>query len=282
MELGVGSYAFRWAVGHPAFRPRVPLTVAGMVDEAGALGCGLLQIADNAELDSMDPDRLRALRDHADARGVRLQVGTSGLTEARLRRQLTVAAELGADIVRVVLDADGVHPSPAECVAILRAVAPDYEAAGVTVAIENHFLTPSDQLVSIVEGSGSRAVGVCLDTANSIMIGEWPAETIALLAPHCVNLHFKDYAVVSDQHGVGGHVVGRTLGEGWLDIPGLLTAVVAADQRLDGRLGVIVEQWLPLQGDETATLDAERAGREANIDAARRILRQNDPARMTP
>ncbi|WP_240760208.1 sugar phosphate isomerase/epimerase family protein [Phytoactinopolyspora endophytica] len=243
-----------------------------MVDEAAQLGCTLLQIADSPELESFDGAQRHRLRSYASGRGVRLQVGTSGLTEPRMRDQLQAAQDLGADVVRVVLDGAEGHPTVSESVAVLRRLAPDYEAAGVMIGIENHFMTPSEDLATIVEGTASTAVGVCLDTANSIMIGEWPLTTVKMLARYCVNMHFKDYAILPDRNGVGGHIVGRTLGEGWLDIPSVLDSAAPADRRLAGRLGVIIEQWLPLAGSEAETISAERTGQAANVAAARRIL----------
>lgn len=283
MELGLGSYAFRWAVGTSAFRPSRPLTLSGMVEQTADLGCTLLQVADSAELNAQSsPERLR-LREHAAGLGIRLQTGTSGLTEERMLVQLDIARDLEADIVRVVLDADGINPSVQESIDILTALAPRYADAGVTIAIENHFLTPSPEIVAIVENVSSASVGVCLDTGNSIMVGEWPMKTIELLAPYAVNLHLKDYAIESDVHGVGGHVVGRRISEGWLDIPQTLGSVAHADSRLAGHLGVIIEQWLPFTGDEQSTLDTERAGREANVARAREALsrRAEAPAGTT-
>lgn len=272
MELGIGSYAYRWAVGTDAFVPSDPMRLSTMVDETAALGCTLLQIADSKELEAMDTGERRRLRDHAAHRGVRLQTGTSGCTPDRMVRHLAIARDLDADVVRVVLDAEGVNPTQREVEATLCSVAPSYAEAGVTVAIENHFLTPSTEIDAIVRTVASPAVGVCLDTANSIMVHEWPAHTIGMLAPHAVNLHLKDYAVVPDEHGVGGHVVGRVLGDGLLEIPALLAALREADSRRGGRLGVLIEQWLPFQADEQATLATERAGREANVARARAIL----------
>lgn len=272
MELGLGSYAFRWAVGADAFRPATPMTLHGMVSETAALGCTLLQIADSAELDRLDAPGRRELLRHAGDVGVRLQVGTSGCTTERLLAQLEAAVDLQADVVRIVLDHGDINPTQQEVESTLAVVAPRYEDAGVTVAIENHFLTPSTEIEAIVTAVGSPAVGVCLDTANSIMVGEWPNETIDLLAPYAVNLHLKDYAVEPDPLGVGGHVVGRRLGDGWFDVPALLDVLVAADQRRGGRLGVIIEQWLPLAADEGSTLRAESAGRAANVERARAML----------
>ncbi len=272
MELGLGSYAFRWAVGTDAFRPAMPMTLHEMVDETAALGCTLLQIADSAELDGLDTSGRRELLSHAVGAGVRLQVGTSGCTTERLLAQLSAAVDLQADVVRIVLDHTGINPTQQEVESILGGVAPRFEDAGVTVAIENHFLTPSTEIEAIVGAVDSPAVGVCLDTANSIMVGEWPDQTIDLLAPFAVNLHFKDYAVEPDALGVGGHVVGRQLGDGWLDVPALLGALAAEDQRREGRMGVIIEQWLPLGADEHSTIQSERAGREANVERARELL----------
>lgn len=272
MELGIGSYAFRWELGHSRFTPREPLTIKGMIDATAAEGCTLLQIADNAELDAMSSSALRELRDYATDRGVRLQCGTSGLSPATLDRQLTLASELTADVVRIVPDADGVHPSDRETARMLARWAPRYGDRGIVIAIENHFLTPSENLRRILDEVAHPAIGVCLDTANSIMVGEWPDTTIDLLRPYARCLHLKDYAVASDPEGVGGHIEGRVLGTGWLDIGSLLESLRTNDEAMGGRMGIIIEQWLPRGDDEETTLTAESEGRAANIAAARRYL----------
>jgi len=268
MLLGLGSYAFRWSIGSPAFRPDTPATLADVIDETAELGCSLLQIADSTELEAMSNSEMRELRAQAEHRGVRLQTGTSGLTNERMLRYLAITRALGGDMVRLVLDSDDAHPGRAAAEVILRSVAPRFEDKGVAIAIENHFLTPSPRLVEIIQNVASPAVGACLDTANSVMIGEWPATTIELLAPYVLCMHLKDYAVVPDEHGVGGHVVGRLLGEGSLDIKAALAAVRPADERLHGELAVVLEQWLPLHEDPKATVKEERRWREINVTRA--------------
>lgn len=276
MELGLGSYAFRWASGHSAFTPRHPLSLEEMVDATASAGCSLLQIADSPLLDALPSSGRRNLRAYAADRGVRLQCGSSGLTAQALKAQLDVATDLAADIVRFVIDGPGINPSDAEVIEALADVAPRYLDAGVIIAIENHFLTPSLDLRTIVESVDSPAVGVCLDTANSIMVGEWPETTVEILSPLAACLHLKDYAIESDDNGVGGHVRGRTLGTGWLDVGAVLQSVAAADERLGGTMGVIIEQWQPLGREEQETLSRERASREANVAAARRVLTERN------
>jgi sugar phosphate isomerase/epimerase len=272
MRLGLGSYAFRWSIGTPAFRPDSPATLADVLDETAKLGCSLLQIADSVELEAMSISEMREFRAHAEDLGVRLQTGTSGLTNERMLRYLAITGFLGGSLVRLVLDSDDARPGRVGAETILRSLAGRFEDEGVVIAIENHFLIPSPELVEIIENVASPALGVCLDTANSVMIGEWPRATIELLSPFALCMHLKDYAVIPDENGVGGHVVGKPLGEGSLDIQGALAAVRPADERLHGELAVVLEQWLPLHEDPKTTVEEERRWRELNVARAEDYL----------
>lgn len=277
MQLGLGSYAFRWAIGTADFTPPEPLRVVDLIDATAASGLELLQVVDSRELDAATDAELHVIRDRAAERGIRLQTGTSGLTEDRLSRAIHIAALLGSDLIRLVLDGPGGNPSVEESVRVLTDALPRLAEADATVAIENHFMTPSDQLLAVVTAVGSPRVGVCLDTANSIMVAEWPSHTIRLLAPHALCLHLKDYRVEPDRAGVGGHVIGVPLGEGWLDVGATLEAMAGADGRQAGRLAVILEQWLPAVSDPAATVGAEREAREDAVVRARHYLGAERP-----
>ncbi|MEU6646312.1 TIM barrel protein [Saccharomonospora sp. NPDC046836] len=277
MRLGVGSYAFRWAVGTTDFRPTRPMTCADMVDEAARLGCGLLQISDNAELDGADDDDLTALREHALRRGIALQVGATGSSVEVLMRYLDVAVATGADLVRVVLDDNtGCDAATQDSTAIewLSTVATHYERAGVTLGVENHFRVTSPRLEVILDRVGSRAVGAVLDVANSIVCGEWPEYTVARLARHTKGVHLKDYDLVPELDGVGARVIGTPLGRGRTDVAAVLDAVSPVD---DGRLGIVLELWCPRATTESKTLATETAWREDSMAEARRQLCRPGP-----
>jgi sugar phosphate isomerase/epimerase len=205
----------------------------------------------------------------ADAGGVSWQIGLTGATPERLEKFLAIALDLRADLVRLVIHdtADG----SAEVAAIAKA-APAYEAAGVTIGIENHFTTTSPRLIEVVTSINSPAVGVVLDIANSIMCGEWPEETITLLAPYAVCLHLKDYRLESDADGVGGHVVGTPLGTG-LTNP---ATVFGPLMEKSPDFAVIVEQWSPRQDTEASTLELERRWRQTSVGTAREWLGRED------
>jgi sugar phosphate isomerase/epimerase len=206
--------------------------------------------------------------------GIGLEIGTSGATPARLTRFLAIAAALDAPLVRLVLDGRDARPSLGEARTILAAAAPAYRRAGVTLAVENHFGLASTDLVRLVETIDDAAVGVCLDTANSIGSREWPLDTVRRLAPYAVCLHLKDYVVLPHPEGIGVLVSGAPLGQGCQNVDAILNEVRAAGRDV----GVVLEHWLPRQEDAAATLRQEEAWAETSVAAARAYLAQAGPA----
>lgn len=267
MQIGLGSYSFRWAIGTPTFQPARPLTPFDLVSRTANLGCTLLQIADNAMLDSFTSAQLTELKLHAKNQGVTLEVGTSGATQARIMRYLEIAVSLDSRLVRLVLDGPDAHPTLSEARDLLRRVAPAYKDAGVVLAIENHFLIPSTQLAGLIKEVADPAVGVCLDLANSIACLEWPAETVRILSPYALNVHMKDFQIAPHPEGVGVTVSGVPLGAGRQDFPGLLKAIPCRQQ-----VNFILEQWLPRQSSEQATLQLEMAWIKQSLTTARQLL----------
>jgi sugar phosphate isomerase/epimerase len=268
MKLGIGSYLMRWAIGHNKFRPSRPLQAVDLIHVASDLGADLLQYADNMPLHPLSTPELDNLRQTAAAKGIELEVGTSGCRADRLQQNLDIAQRLEAPLVRLVLDAADAHPSTEEAIAILRDAAPAYRRARVKLAIENHFLMTSPVLSHVVESVGDEYVGVCLDTANSVGCGEWPLETVRMLLPYANNLHLKDYVINPHPDGVGVVVSGAPFGTGRQEIDTILKLV-----RGTGRdMNVILEQWLPQGRDEAETLARELEWARGAVTAARRFM----------
>lgn len=273
MRLGIGSYAYRWALGTETFRPARQATVADLLRDAGEMGIDVLQVADNAELDGATDRMLADLRALATDLGIAFQTGTTGAHPERLARHIHVARVLEADVIRVVLD-EGATPGPE--VEAIRAVLPHLDEHGLTIGIENHFTMTSPRILQVLEELDHARVGVVLDVANSIMCQEWPMQTINLLASHAVCVHLKDCRLEPDAEGIGGHVVGTPLGTGMVDPRAVLDAVRPRD---DGELAVILEQWAPRLPGVEETLELERQWRRAAVDHARRSLQLGAGAR---
>ena len=80
MQLGISSYAYSWAIGIPGHLPEKPLTVAGLIDKARQLHIDCIQIADNLPLHNLSWDKLKSIADQARTSGIRVEVGSRGLT----------------------------------------------------------------------------------------------------------------------------------------------------------------------------------------------------------
>lgn len=268
MKLGLGSYAFRWNIGIKDQQPPTPMTAMELLEIAHGHGLSVVQYADNLPLDRLSADDHLALKARADQYGMTLELGTQSFDAAELARYIPIGRRIGSAILRVALDAeDALIPVP-DLAAQLRELLPDGKAAGLRFAIENHFNYPSPQMVRLLDAVADDALGVCLDVANSICAGEWPMETVRMLAPYAINLHFKDYQITPDPYGVGFRIHGTPLGEGRAELVQVLDAL--AHCPLD--LSVILEHWLPPTADMQATRALEHEWLDRSVAAGKRLL----------
>ncbi|MFC0010038.1 sugar phosphate isomerase/epimerase family protein [Devosia nitrariae] len=241
------------------------MSALAMLEEVSGRGVKLLQYADNLPLHQLSVAEIEQLAETASGHGVTIELGLTGCDLALVTTYLDLARQFGARILRIAPTAEESARDNAEIAALLRDAARPSRDAGVTLAVENHFHLPSPRLVEILELVADPAVGVCLDVANSLACQEWPADTIRMLAPFAVNLHLKDYRVALDPHGVGCAMVGTPLGEGVLDIGAVFVELFAHGRDVN----VILEHWLPWQGDFTASHAAELAWLDRSIARAR-------------
>lgn len=268
MRLGIGSYTYTWAIGVPGYPPRQPLTAHGLLARAARLGVHVVQFADNLPLDELPAHARTELRRAADALEIAVEVGTRGITPDHLRRNLAVACEFGAPFLRVVIDKADHHPPPEEVVRLLRTVMPEFEAANVTLALENHDRFKVATLLGIIRQVGSARLGVCLDTVNSFGALEGPDAVVEALGPYTVNLHVKDFAVQRAGHNLGFTVEGRPAGQGQLDVPWLLARLAEFGRDCNA----ILELWTPPTGDVEATIALEARWAEASVAYLRTLI----------
>lgn len=258
MKLGIGSYAFAWGIGVPEYPlPDRPMTGLDLVERAVDLDVKVVQIADNMPLDQMDASELDALQACADAANVAIEVGTRGIRPGHLRTYLDLAVRFNSPLIRVVVDTADHHPDADEVVALAREVMPDFQQAGVCLAIENHDRFPVRMLDDICERIGSDQVGICLDTVNSFGSLEGPEAVVDVLGPRVVNLHVKEFLVRRVDHNMGFIIEGQPAGQGMLNMPWLLEKLGQHGRDYNA----IVELWPPLEKTmaETVAKEAEWA-----------------------
>ncbi len=250
MTIGLSTYAFFW---HWQDRADHPLSLTAMIDRTAELGVELFQICDYPLIESYDDTRLAELAAHARDRGVALELGTRGLRPEHLRRYLRLAARLDARLVRSMVNSADHRPALTEAVQLLKAVMPEFEDAGVTLALETYEQVPVRMIVDLVQAADSPNLGICLDPANCVAALEHPVDTIGRTAPYVRNIHVKDFAFSRRDGWVGFTLAGAPLGTGLLDYDHLV-ATVRPDER---GINQIVEHWLPWQGDSATTVRME-------------------------
>jgi sugar phosphate isomerase/epimerase len=243
MKLGIGTYAFAWAIGsvtgHP---PANPMCYGDFVRRCADLGVHVAQIADNLPLDALSIAEQDALKAEANDLGIAIEVGTRGIQPERLDTYLDIATRFESPILRTVIDSPGHKPAVPEIVGILREKKAAFEAAGVVLALENHDRFNTATFIDLLQQVDSPNVGICLDTVNSFGALEGPAVVVEALGPYVANLHVKDFLVRRIDHTMGFAVEGTPAGQGRLDVPWLLNELKTATHR---DFNAILELWPP-------------------------------------
>ncbi|PLW76567.1 sugar phosphate isomerase/epimerase family protein [Cohaesibacter celericrescens] len=263
MKLGLGSYAFRWSIGIKDRIPVKPMTAFDVLDEADNYGLGVVQYADNMPLDQLSESEHYRLFEQAQEKGIALELGTQSFHAEEIDRYLIIGKRLNTKILRVALDAADALVPVADLVEQMRPLLETARQANIRIAIENHFNFPSPRMVELLEAVNDETLGVCLDVANSICAGEWPEETIRLLAPYTINFHLKDYVIIPDNYGVGFDISGVPLGQGRAPIPWILDQLAHCDPDMS----VLLEHWLPYN-----LAAQEREWLDQTVAAAKQIL----------
>lgn len=265
--LGLGSYTFRWSVGHKGLIPDAPMTHAGMLGVASRHGLGLVQFADNIPMELLDDAGRDRLASKARDLGIAIELGTQSFKADEMVRYIGFAKTLDAKILRVALDGPDADVPVATLAQSFRDLLPLARDVGVAIAVENHFNYPAPRLAQLMADIDDPSVGVCLDVANSICAGEWPMETVATLAPFAINLHLKDYDIVPDPFGVGFAIYGTPLGQGRTDCQAVLDAMPK-----DRDINVILEHWLPRATNMVDARQAEHDWLAQSVTYARKEL----------
>ena len=248
--IGLGTYTFFWQ--HSDKSPE-PMGLPEMLCQTRDWGGEVFQICDYVPLLGYSTEKLRDLRRQADELGLTLELGTKGIAPDHLRMFLRFSEQLGARIVRSMLNTPDHRPTMSEARECLAQVLPDYEAAGVVLALETYEQVSSVDLVALIQGLGSPGLGVCLDPANCVAGLEHPNAVVDRCAPYVANIHVKDFAFTRRGGWVGFTLEGAELGTGLLDYDYLVKTVRPESRGINR----IIEHWLPWQGsfEETRRLE---------------------------
>ncbi len=271
MKLGISSYAFGWAVSTGVFTPET------LVDFAIAHRVPVIQFGDHVPLHRLEPMALEQLAARSREAGIAIETGARGLRPAHLETYVAISKCLGAGFLRFVIDEQGHEPTLDQIAGMIHDSLPLLSDAAVTLGIENHDRFSCSILRRLVDDIDSPRVGICLDTANSLGAGEGIREVLAQLAPVCVNLHVKDFAIARLTHLMGFTVTGRALGEGMLPLDAVLKTVA----RYGRCETAVVETWPSPESELSATLAKEQDWAIRSVQALRSALDKIDRTNLT-
>lgn len=253
MRLGIGSYAYAWAIGVPDYLPEVQMSPGDLLEKAHKMGASCVQFADNLPLHVLSPEARAALKIQAQSLDIAIEVGARGLWPEQVRAYLEIAAFFESPILRMVIDGADYAPGIGTIIRIIQELLPEFRQRNVRLAIENHDRLQARQFVEIVEKTDPEWVGICLDSVNSLGADEGFGEVSRLLLPYTINLHVKDYDIQRPRHKMGFIVSGTPAGKGRLPIPTLIAELEA----LGKCQSAILELWPALDHNVETTLKKE-------------------------
>jgi len=190
-KVGIGSFAYRYAIGFRGFDPGRPMSISDFLDTAARGGWEGVQLCENLGYANRSDADLAVAPAQAERLQLFVEIGFNGLTDKNLGRHLDLAEMFGWDLIRVVVGETGVE----ETLKILRSALPRLCSQGITLGLENHFDLTMDQLLSIVRQLGDEHVEIIFDTTNGMGFPEEPQEDIVKAEPCLVLIHIKDYTI---------------------------------------------------------------------------------------
>lgn len=238
MAIGLDSFSYHLHFGKHSWAPRgtFPRDVFWFLHRAAELGFDGVQI-DPMHMGRFDEEHVAAVRREAEGRSLFLELGTGGFEVGKIRARLADAERLGARCLRTFIG--GERGPDHERKRLLdaasesfREAAPLAESLRIPIAIENHEDLLAEELLDLIERVGSEMVGVCLDTGNSVAVGEDPLHCVRLLATSAKCIHLKDGKRVAAADGRSIRLEGVALGDGDLDVRESVRIIRAAQPDL--------------------------------------------------
>lgn len=229
--IGIGSFAYRYAIGFQDCTPPNPMTVFDFLTAAHRLGLKRVQLCENLAYASFSHKQFQAIRTLAEQLGISIELGMRDITKDNLEKHLEIADLLSSHFLRVVLGKNGLYKEKQpetltqQAIEVFHDAIPTLKSLDVTIGIENHFDVTTEYLVNVVEEVNDRHAGLIFDTTNCLGFIRTPEETLKMLGPHLVSVHLKDY--FAHKVEAGYLIRGTVLGEGWLDLEGILRSVLA-------------------------------------------------------
>ena len=206
MKIGLCAWSFTGS-HREAGRAIDPHSPEGLTQLARKNGLSSVEFAAQS-LQERSDEALASFREELGDMDLFLDTGGANYAEdiSPLRDAIETAHRAGALAVRTTisrllegdrraLGAQGIQDYLKALVRPLKEIMPLAEDYGIPVGIENHQDVCSWELLDLCERVGSPQLGVTMDVANALAVGETPAAFAQRVMPILKHVHFKDYTI---------------------------------------------------------------------------------------
>lgn len=218
MKLGMGSFAYRWAIGRPYYRPKDPMDVHALIDQCVRFKLHAVLLCNNIELHTLSDAQILEIKEHLDKEKIDVEVGARGVDQEYFKRMLEICHLLGAKVLRVGWDMDrttNLDKQVQNGIETMKKLMQIANAYGVEIGIENTKVITIQEVKAIIEGVNDPHFGAVIDTCNSTCFITPTEEVVSTLAPYAKQVHIKDYIVKLDPSG--DIIYGVPLGQGMVN-----------------------------------------------------------------
>jgi 3-oxoisoapionate decarboxylase len=245
VKIGIDSYTYHRFFGevHPKDEPPPKLwTMDDLIAAARRLGVAGLSL-ETVFMPSLDEGFLRELRAKLDDAGLErvlawghphgLKMGNDASAAEELRAHFSSANILGTKVIRMTCGSrafrgqEPVQNQIVRLIPILKELAAEAGASGLTLGMENHGDFIADEVMELVTRVDTPHFGVTLDTGNFLYLGKDPVLECAKLAPYAVATHINDKVALPNGIQIEGNQMWPSigLGKGIIDIKSILQSL---------------------------------------------------------
>jgi 3-oxoisoapionate decarboxylase len=247
LDIGLSSYSLRCAGGLWGYAPQgiEPLSPEGYLRVVRGLDLDGIHFVDLRHFESAARGYLANISSLADDLDLYIDVGVVGTERDQLLRALEIGERLGSRVVTVVVGGSRLkEPEWEQHLAAretdLLEIVPVLEETEIRLAISCAGDLTLEEVMRLIETSGSDLVGACLDPVQSLLVLEPPCTLPACVAPRVHSLVLGD--VVVEPRPDGCLVSKVSLGSGFIDSGPLVSLVAKRDRGVRLNVEAPVEQ----------------------------------------
>jgi 3-oxoisoapionate decarboxylase len=185
---------------------------------------------------SLEETYLKSIKHAVSSAGLRIFIGVGSISEKsshfrpnfgspqdQIKEGIRVAKSIGANVLtcRIGNIADrytegGIEAHMEDVVKIMRGMRQQLLDAGIKLAFENHGDLRTDELISIIDATGTDICGAMLDPGNSVWQMEDPMQQLEMVGARVLCTSVRDYMVWESEEGATFQWT--ALGKGLMDI----------------------------------------------------------------